>query len=133
MRIVIPPNLPITADDLYKRIRQLAKIDNKTSNVIADFSEVTFTNPRGRYGIELFATYFKMQSSSYDYKIMFQHIQHFIMLPKPDLNAVEFVLSLTQAVRQGKQEYHHLVIQLSTSKTEMVTGRCSSIPYSLIP
>ena len=54
MRLRIPEGLDMKAEDFYKKIRQLAKIDNVTSHVIADFDEITFTVPRGRYTIEMY-------------------------------------------------------------------------------
>jgi structure-specific recognition protein 1 len=125
MRLRIPDGLDITAEDLHKRIRRLAKIDTNTSFIIADFDEITFTIPRGRYSIEMYSTFFRMHGSSYDYKIVYKHIQNFVILPKPDMNSVEFVISLNTPIRQGKQQYHHLVIHIPTSKVEMVNMKLS--------
>lgn len=125
MRLRVPDGLDITAEDLHKRIRRLAKIDTNTSYIIADFDEITFTIPRGRYSIEMYSTFFRMHGSSYDYKIVYKHIQNFVILPKPDMNAIEFVISLNTPIRQGQQQYHHLVIHIPTSKVEMVNLKLS--------
>ena len=125
MRIQIPSGLDLSAEDFYKKIRQMAKIDNVTSHIIADFDDTQFTVPRGRYSIEMYSTYFRMQSPTYDYKIIYKHIQNFVILPKQDMNAVEFVISLNTPIRQGKQIYPILVIHIPTSKQEMVSVKLS--------
>ncbi len=72
----------------------------------------TFVTPRGRYAIDLYQTYMRLHGKSYQYKIMYSSIRQFFYLPKPDGVHTAIVIQLDEPVRQGKQRYRELVMQL---------------------
>ena len=39
----------------------------------------TFLLPRGRYGVEMYGSFFRMHGNMYDYKIMYSDVERFIL------------------------------------------------------
>ncbi|GLE06607.1 hypothetical protein PINS_up016001 [Pythium insidiosum] len=92
-----------------------ANIRHATGKAIVELDESlgTFLTPRGRYGIEIYATFLRMHGKTFDYKIMYSNINRCFLLELPNGNHTAFVISLEEPIRQGKQGYPHLVLQLA--------------------
>lgn len=82
-----------------------------TGRGIVRFSQLPVLTPRNRYDVELYQTYFKMHSRSYDYKIPYETITRLTYLIKPDERHVLFIVSLDPPVRQGHTTYPHVLFQ----------------------
>ena len=52
-----------------------------------------------------------MQGAQYAYKIKYDDISCFFLLPKLDGGRMSFVISLLKPIRQGNQKYQNLVIE----------------------
>lgn len=54
---------------------------------------------------------FRLRGKTYDYKILYDHIQKFMLLPKPDDLHTLICIALNPALRQGQTRYPFLVMQ----------------------
>eukprot|EP01126_Amoeba_proteus_P058832 TRINITY_DN7641_c0_g1_i1.p1 TRINITY_DN7641_c0_g1~~TRINITY_DN7641_c0_g1_i1.p1 ORF type:complete len:573 (-),score=136.58 TRINITY_DN7641_c0_g1_i1:221-1939(-) len=79
---------------------------------ILTFEQVPVLVPRGRYDIEMFATFMEMHGLSCDYKIKYSSIVRLFQLPRPDRQNVIFIISLEPPIRQGQTNYPHVVMQI---------------------
>jgi structure-specific recognition protein 1 len=109
-----------SAEELKDQILRLANIENGNGaagagDAIVEIGENfgTFQTPRGRYAIDMHASYLRMHGKTYDYKILYKDISRFFLLDKPDDYHTAFVISLDNPLRQGQQTYRHLVMQLA--------------------
>jgi structure-specific recognition protein 1 len=62
---------------------------------------------------------FRMRGKTYDYKIQYDHIKKFMVLPKPDELHFMICIGLDPPLRQGQTRYPFLVMQFK--KDEEVT------------
>jgi structure-specific recognition protein 1 len=104
-----------TAESFRDEVLQRANIRNVTGKSIVELDETigTFLTPRGRYGVEIYANFLRMHGKTFDYKIMYSNINRCFLLELPNGINTAFVISLEEPIRQGKQGYPHLVLQLS--------------------
>ena len=124
MRLYVPPNLEddeSAADVLKSEILQKANISHVSGKSIVELDESigTFLTPRGRYAIEMYKKFMRMHGKTYDYKIMYTNINRCFLLERPDGVSSAFVISLEEPIRQGKQGYPHLVMQLKKTETQI--------------
>ncbi|KAJ0402678.1 hypothetical protein ATCC90586_000832 [Pythium insidiosum] len=105
----------MSAEAFRDQVLQRANIRHATGKAIVELDESlgTFLTPRGRYGIEIYATFLRMHGKTFDYKIMYSNINRCFLLELPNGNHTAFVISLEEPIRQGKQGYPHLVLQLA--------------------
>lgn len=119
MRLYLPPGDGaeelITAEIFRDEVLQRANIRSVTGKSIVDLDESmgTFLTPRGRYGVEIYGSFLRMHGKTFDYKIMYSNINRCFLLELPNGINTAFVISLEEPIRQGKQGYPHLVLQLS--------------------
>lgn len=119
MRVYLPPgdgdDELITAEVFRDEVLQRANIRSVTGKSIVDLDESmgTFLTPRGRYGVEIYGSFLRMHGKTFDYKIMYSNINRCFLLELPNGINTAFVISLEEPIRQGKQGYPHLVLQLS--------------------
>jgi len=59
----------------------------------------------------MYASFMRMHGAKYDYKIHYEDIGKFFLLPKPDGLRSALVICLEKPIRQGNQRYQHLVLQ----------------------
>lgn len=78
-----------------------------TIRAIANFSYT-----RGRFDIDMYENSFRLRGKTYDYKIQFQSIKKFFLLPKNDDTHTLITLGLDPPLRQGQTRYPFLVMQL---------------------
>jgi len=74
---------------------------------------------RGRFDIDMYENSFRLRGKTYDYKIQYDNIKKFILLPKPDDLHCMIVIGLDPPLRQGQTRYPFLVMQFK--KDEEVT------------
>ncbi|KAE9213899.1 hypothetical protein PF004_g15193 [Phytophthora fragariae] len=119
MRLYLPPgdgeDELVTAEDFRQQVLDKANIRSVMGKSIVDLDETigTFLTPRGRYGVEIYGSFLRMHGKTFDYKIMYSNINRCFLLELPNGLNTAFVISLEEPIRQGKQGYPHLVLQLS--------------------
>lgn len=122
MRVYLPPagddddeGTVMTAEAFRDEVLSRANIRAVTGKSIVELDENfgTFLTPRGRYGVEIYGTFLRMHGKTFDYKIMYSNINRCFLLELPNGINTAFVISLEEPIRQGKQGYPHLVLQLT--------------------
>ncbi|EEY62317.1 FACT complex subunit SSRP1, putative [Phytophthora infestans T30-4] len=119
MRLYLPPGdgeeEVVTAEEFRQEVLEKANIRSVMGKSIVDLDETigTFLTPRGRYGVEIYGSFLRMHGKTFDYKIMYSNINRCFLLELPNGINTAFVISLEEPIRQGKQGYPHLVLQLS--------------------
>jgi structure-specific recognition protein 1 len=77
------------------------------------------TGYRGRFDIDMYEGSFRLRGKTYDYKIQYEHIKKFMVLPKPDELHFMIGVGLDPPLRQGQTRYPFLIMQFK--KDEEVT------------
>lgn len=67
---------------------------------------------RGRFDIAMYDNAFRLRGKTYDYKIQYQSLKKFFLLPKNDDTHTLITLGLDPPLRQGQTRYPFLVMQL---------------------
>ncbi|RHY19025.1 hypothetical protein DYB36_010457 [Aphanomyces astaci] len=123
MRLYIPGDADdgMTAEGLKDEILERANISHVTGKSIVELDESmgTFLTPRGRYAVELYGSFLRMHGKTYDYKILYSNINRCFLLEYPNSTNTAFVISLEEPIRQGKQGYPHLVLQLARDEVHI--------------
>jgi len=84
----------------------------------SDFPEM-LTRHRGRFDIDMYDGSFRLRGKTYDYKIQYDAIKKFMVLPKPDDLHFMLCIGLDPPLRQGQTRYPFVVMQFK--KDEEVT------------
>lgn len=66
---------------------------------------------RGRFDIDMYEGSFRMRGKTYDYKIQYDAIKKFMVLPKPDELHYMLCVGLDPPLRQGQTRYPFVVMQ----------------------
>ncbi|KAK8117654.1 FACT complex subunit pob-3 [Apiospora kogelbergensis] len=103
----------------YETLIDKAEIGETAGDAIATFLEVLHLTPRGRFDIDMYESSFRLRGKTYDYKIQYDHIKKFMVLPKPDELHCMLCIGLDPPLRQGQTRYPFLVMQCK--KDEEVT------------
>lgn len=74
---------------------------------------------RGRFDIDMYEASFRLRGKTYDYKIQYEAIKKFMVLPKPDEMHCMLCIGLDPPLRQGQTRYPFVVMQFK--KDEEVT------------
>jgi structure-specific recognition protein 1 len=96
---------------LNDKIVKAAGIGEFAGEVIATLPELPMIIPRGKYTLDLFATFAKMHGRTHDYKILYKDINKGFLLPKPDGVHMAYVLHLKTPLRQGQTLHHFIAMQ----------------------
>ncbi|PWN47672.1 putative POB3-protein that binds to DNA polymerase I, partial [Violaceomyces palustris] len=99
------------AEAFHEALKSKADIGQVAGDGIVVFKEVLVLTPRGRYDIDVFATFIRLRGKTYDYKILYSSINKLFLLPKSDDIHVLFVIGLDPPIRQGQTRYPYLVLQ----------------------
>lgn len=67
---------------------------------------------RGRFDLDMYESSFRLRGKTYDYKIQYESVKKFMILPKPDEMHMLLVLGLDPPLRQGQTRYPFIVAQL---------------------
>ncbi|CAI4211454.1 unnamed protein product [Parascedosporium putredinis] len=65
----------------------------------------------GRFDIDMYESSFRMRGKTYDYKIQYEAIKKFMVLPKPDDMHYMLCVGLDPPLRQGQTRYPFIVMQ----------------------
>ncbi|KAI9806275.1 MAG: FACT complex subunit [Sarcosagium campestre] len=99
------------ANTFYNTLVDKAEIGDVAGATIATFEDVLHLTPRGRFGLDMYDSSFRLRGKTYDYKIQYQAIKKFMLLPKPDDQHTLITIGLDPPLRQGQTRYPFLVMQ----------------------
>ncbi|KAK4639681.1 FACT complex subunit [Podospora pseudocomata] len=100
----------------YDTLIEKAEIGESAGDTIATFLDVLHLTPRGRFDIDMYDTSFRLRGKTYDYKIQYEAIKKFMVLPKPDEVHYLLCIGLDPPLRQGQTRYPFLVMQFKTDE-----------------
>ncbi|KFA65485.1 hypothetical protein S40285_00478 [Stachybotrys chlorohalonatus IBT 40285] len=103
----------------YETLLEKAEIGETAGDTIATFLDVLHLTPRGRFDIDMYEASFRLRGKTYDYKIQYDAIKKFMVLPKPDDMHCMLCIGLDPPLRQGQTRYPFVVMQFK--KDEEVT------------
>ncbi|KAJ9134429.1 FACT complex subunit POB3 [Pleurostoma richardsiae] len=103
----------------YDTLIEKADIGETAGDTIATFLDVLHLTPRGRFDIDMYDSSFRLRGKTYDYKIQYEAIKKFMVLPKPDELHFMLCIGLDPPLRQGQTRYPFVVMQFK--KDEEVT------------
>ncbi|KAF4984555.1 hypothetical protein FZEAL_289 [Fusarium zealandicum] len=103
----------------YETLIDKAEIGETAGDTIATFLDVLHLTPRGRFDIDMYEASFRLRGKTYDYKIQYEAIKKFMVLPKPDEVHYMLCVGLDPPLRQGQTRYPFVVMQFK--KDEEVT------------
>ncbi|PNP41477.1 hypothetical protein TGAMA5MH_06577 [Trichoderma gamsii] len=103
----------------YETLIEKAEIGETAGDTIATFLDVLHLTPRGRFDIDMYEASFRLRGKTYDYKIQYEAVKKFMVLPKPDEMHCLLVIGLDPPLRQGQTRYPFVVMQFK--KDEEVT------------
>ncbi|KAJ2982811.1 hypothetical protein NQ176_g1129 [Zarea fungicola] len=103
----------------YETLMEKAEIGEMAGDTIATFLDVLHLTPRGRFDIDMYEASFRLRGKTYDYKIQYDAIKKFMVLPKPDEMHCMLCIGLDPPLRQGQTRYPFVVMQFK--KDEEVT------------
>ncbi|GMH95800.1 hypothetical protein TrVE_jg12761 [Triparma verrucosa] len=109
------------AEDLHAELVSASNVNSATGSVICEFKNdglMKFLSPSGKYGIELYDGFLRMQGSKYDFKVKYTDISRLFLLNRPDGRAF-FIVALEKAIRQGAQRHSYLVLQVDKSDSSV--------------
>jgi structure-specific recognition protein 1 len=101
-----------TAQVFYDTLLDKANIGDVAGVTLATFLDVLHLTPRGRFDIDMYKTSFRLRGKTYDYKIQYDHIKKFMLLPKPDDQHMLITIGLDPPLRQGQTKYPFAVMQV---------------------
>jgi len=92
-----------------------SNIKSCSGNLIVQFHDDMwqFLIPSDRYTVELYCSLFRMRQENKNYKIKYQYISRFFLLPSPDENHMVFVIVLDRPIRHDQQLCQMLVWNIS--------------------
>ncbi|KAK2749246.1 FACT complex subunit [Myotisia sp. PD_48] len=99
------------ANLFYETLMDKAEIGEVAGDTFATFLDVLHLTPRGRFDIDMYESSFRLRGKTYDYKIQYQSIKKFFLLPKNDDTHTLITLGLDPPLRQGQTRYPFLVMQ----------------------
>lgn len=100
------------ANAFYETLMDKAEIGDVAGATFATFQDILHLTPRGRFDIDLYETSFRLRGKTYDYKIQYESIKKFFLLPKNDEMHTLITLGLDPPLRQGQTRYPFVVMQL---------------------
>lgn len=103
-----------------------ASVINISGDALAIFREIHCLNPRGRYDIKVYSSFFQLHGKTFDYKIPASTVLRLFLLPHHDKRQIFFVVSLDPPIKQGQTRYHFLVFLFPQEDDEITI----ELPYS---
>jgi len=99
------------ANLFYTTLMDKAEIGEVAGDTFATFLDILHLTPRGRFDIDMYESSFRLRGKTYDYKIQYDAVKKFMMLPKPDDMHTLITIGLDPPLRQGQTRYPFLVMQ----------------------
>lgn len=100
------------ANAFYETLIDKAEIGEVAGTTFATFQDILHLTPRGRFDIDLYENSFRLRGKTYDYKIQYESIKKFFLLPKNDEMHTLITFGLDPPLRQGQTRYPFVVMQL---------------------
>ncbi|KAL0473453.1 FACT complex subunit pob-3 [Neurospora intermedia] len=100
----------------YDTLIEKAEIGETAGDTIATFLDVLHLTPRGRFDIDMYDASFRLRGKTYDYKIQYDAIKKFMVLPKPDDLHFLLCIGLDPPLRQGQTRYPFVVMQFKADE-----------------
>lgn len=98
----------------YETLMDKADIGDTAGDTIATFQDVLHLTPRGRFDIDMYESSFRLRGKTYDYKVQYDAVKKFMVLPKPDDTHYLLTIGLDPPLRQGQTKYAFLVMQFKS-------------------
>ena len=95
----------------YETLLEKADIGEVAGDTFATFLDVLHLTPRGRFDVDMYEKSFRMRGKTYDYKVLYESIKKFLVLPKPDDLHTLICIGLDPPLRQGQTKYPFIVMQ----------------------
>jgi structure-specific recognition protein 1 len=99
------------ANLFYETLMEKAEIGEVAGDTFATFLDILHLTPRGRFDIDMYEKSFRLRGKTYDYKIQYDSVKKFMVLPKPDDIHTLITIGLDPPLRQGQTRYPFLVMQ----------------------
>lgn len=84
-----------------------------SADAVVTFDEVAVLAPRGRYQVEMHASFLKLVGQTQDFKIRFTSISRLFILPKSSTPHTLVVVGLDPPIRKGQTYYSYLLCQFN--------------------
>jgi structure-specific recognition protein 1 len=125
------------ANLFYETLMEKAEIGEVAGDTYATFLDVLHLTPRlvrgdisqfklmlilgrGRFDIDMYESTFRLRGKTYDYKIQYDHIKKFMILPKPDELHTLVTIGLDPPLRQGQTRYPFIVMQFKRDEEVII-------------
>lgn len=95
----------------YQTLLDKADIGDTAGDTVATFQDVLHLTPRGRFDIDMYLQSFRLRGKTYDYKVQYDAVKKFMVLPKPDDVHFLLTIGLDPPLRQGQTRYPFVVMQ----------------------
>lgn len=95
----------------YQTLLDKADIGDTAGDTVATFQDVLHLTPRGRFDIDMYLSSFRLRGKTYDYKVQYDAVKKFMVLPKPDDVHFLLTIGLDPPLRQGQTRYPFVVMQ----------------------
>jgi len=66
--------------------------------------------------MELFGSHMRLHGKTYDYRISYKNVERLLLLQSTQEGKWFFIISLKRPIRQGQQQYEHLVMSVNNKK-----------------
>jgi len=99
------------ANTWYEMLIDKAEIGDVAGDTFASFLDILHLTPRGRFDLDMYEKSFRLRGKTYDYKIQYDAIKKFFLLPKPDDVHTLITIGLDPPLRQGQTRYPFVVMQ----------------------
>lgn len=104
----------------YETLMDKAEIGEVAGDTFATFLDVLHLTPRGRFDVDMYESSFRLRGKTYDYKIQYESIKKFMVLPKPDELHTLITIGLDPPLRQGQTRYPFLVMQFKREEEVVI-------------
>ncbi|MCJ1243118.1 FACT complex subunit [Trapelia coarctata] len=104
------------ANLFYETLMDKAEIGEVAGDTYATFLDVLHLTPRGRFDVDMYEKSFRLRGKTYDYKVLYESIKKFMILPKPDDLHTLICIGLEPPLRQGQTRYPFLVMQFKSDE-----------------
>ncbi|KAI9891782.1 MAG: FACT complex subunit [Vezdaea aestivalis] len=99
------------ANEFYDTLIEKAEIGEVAGDTYATFEDILHLIPRGRCGIDMYEASFRLRGKTSDYKMPYENVKKFMLLPKPDEVHMLIAIGLEPPIRQGQTRYPFIVMQ----------------------
>ncbi|KAF2756321.1 SSrecog-domain-containing protein [Pseudovirgaria hyperparasitica] len=109
------------AERFYDELMAKADIGEVAGDSIIKFDDILHLTPRGRFEVDLYESFFRLRGKTYDYKVQYEQIKKFMILPKPDDVHHLITIGIDPPLRQGQTRYPFLVMQFKRDEADDYT------------